>query len=288
MPNDFDRILKENFEPLLPHLLRKVLGIELPRLEDLKDKIQVTVERELDNLKKVVHADPRLDYGLHWEIQSSDEDMRHRNLLYYALFLQKYSLPLKQIVIYVGNEKPKKVWQNVLALEGLRLEFKVVNLRDIPKDTFLQSNVPEEVMLAMLGDFGDEQPEKVIRQILQHLLKLVGRVPRLKKYQLQLHILSRLRKLEAQTKKEISAMPIHYEIETDALYLEGKEIGLEQGLEQGREQGLEQGRVENKYETVVRMLRLRQFAREAIALAADVSLDFVLQVERDLEGSVQN
>lgn len=25
MPNDFDKIFKENFEPLLPHLLRKLL-----------------------------------------------------------------------------------------------------------------------------------------------------------------------------------------------------------------------------------------------------------------------
>ena len=65
MPNDFDRILKENFEALLLHLLRKVLGLELPRLEDLKDKIQVTVEREMDNLKKVVHPDSAKDYGLH-------------------------------------------------------------------------------------------------------------------------------------------------------------------------------------------------------------------------------
>ena len=212
MPNDFDKIFKENFEQLLPHLLRKVLGLELPRLEDLKDKIQVTVEREMDNLKKAVHDDPRLDYGLHWEIQSADEDMRHRNLLYYALFVQKYSLPLKQIVIYVGNEKPKKVQQNGLELEGLRLEYQVVNLREIPKDLFLSSDVPEDVVLAILGDFGSEQPEKVIRQILQHLFKLIGRVPRLEKYQRQLQTLSRLRKWEVQTQKEISAMPIQYNI----------------------------------------------------------------------------
>lgn len=197
MPNDFDKIFKENFELLLPHLLRKVLGLELPRLEDLKDKIQVTVEREMDNLKKAVHDDPGLDYGLHWEIQSADEDMRHRNLLYYALFVQKYSLPLKQIVIYVGNEKPKKVQQNGLELEGLRLEYQVVNLREIPQDLFLSSDVPEDVVLAILGDFGSEQPEKVIRQILQHLFKLIGRVPRLEKYQRQLQTLSRLRKWEA-------------------------------------------------------------------------------------------
>ena len=276
MPNDFDRIFKENFEPLLPYLLRKVLGLEFPRLEDLKDKIQVTIERELDDLKKVVHDDPRLDYGLHWEIQSADDDMRHRNLLYYALFLQKYNLPLKQIVIYVGNEKPKRVLQTLLELEGLRLEFQVVNLREIPKDTFLHSDVPEEAVLAILSDFGLEQPEKVIRQILQHLLKLIGRVPRLKKYQYQLQTLSRLRKLEAQTKKEILAMPIHYELETDALYLEGKEIGLEQGIEK------------HKYESVVRMLRQGQLAKEVIALYAGVDITFVLRVEREIQESGKN
>ena len=297
MPNDFDRIFKENFEPLLPHLLRKILGLELPRLEDLKDKIQVTLEREMDNLKKAVHDDPRLDYGLHWEIQSADEDMRHRNLLYYALFVQKYSLPLKQIVIYVGNDRPKKVLQNVLQLEGLRLEFQVVNLREIPKDTFLHSEVPEEVILAILGDFGAEQPEKVIRQILQHLLKLIGRVPRLKKYQYQLHTLSRLRKLEAETKREILTMPIHYEIETDALFLEGIEKGFEKGIEKGIEKGFEkgfekgteQGREQTKYEFVARLLRQGLLSKEMIAAAADVGLDFVLRVERDLPpGGSQN
>ncbi len=272
MPNDFDKIFKENFELLLPHLLRKVLGLELPRLEDLKDKIQVTVEREMDNLKRAMHDDPRLDYGLHWEIQSVDEDMRHRNLLYYALFGQKYSLPLKQIVIYVGNEKPKRVQQNVLELEGLRLEYQVVNLREIPKDIFLNSDVPEDVVLAILADFGAEQPEKVIRQILQHLLKLIGRVPRFKKYQRQLHTLSRLRKLEAQTKKEISTMPIHYDIETDALYLEGIEKGIARG----------------KRESVVSMLRAGQFTKEQIAKYLGVDLAFVAEVELELLGESKN
>lgn len=99
MPNDYDRILKENFEPLLPHLCRVLLGLDLSRMEPMEAKIQVTTERELDNLKKVVHDDPTHDYGLHWEIQSDDEDMRRRNLLYYALFHHTAALPLKQIVL---------------------------------------------------------------------------------------------------------------------------------------------------------------------------------------------
>ena len=81
------------------------------------------------------------------------------------------------------------------------------------------------MILAILSDFGGDQPETVIRQILDNLLKLIGRVDRLKKYQKQLHVLSRLRKLSDTTKKAISTMPIHYNIETDELYLEGIDKG---------------------------------------------------------------
>ena len=270
MPNDYDKIFKENFEPLLPHLLRQVLGLELTHMEDLKDKLQVTLEREMDNLKKVVHDDPALDFGLHWEIQSADEDMRPRNLFYYGLFYQRYKLPLKQIVVYVGDAPAKAILQNTLQLEGLVLNFSVVNLKNIPKDVFLQSETPESVILAILADFGSEQPEVVIRQILQHLLKLVGRVPRLKKYQRQLQVLSRLRKLEIPVKKEITAMPIHYEIETDGLYLEGIEKGIEKGIESHR------------YETVVRMLKSGKYTREEIVLVAAVTDTFVRKVAEEL------
>ena len=79
--NDYDRIIKENFGPLLPHLCRVVLGIDLSHMEPMEAKIQVTIERELDHLKKVIHNDPAQDYCLHWEIQSDDEDMRRRNFL---------------------------------------------------------------------------------------------------------------------------------------------------------------------------------------------------------------
>lgn len=275
----------------MPHLLRKVLGLELPRLEDMKDKIQVTVEREMDNLKKVVHPDPLMDYGLHWEIQSTDEDMRRRNLLYYALFLEKHSMPLKQIVVYVGSAPPQKILQNVLEMEGLRLEFQVVSLREIPKDMFLQSEVPEEVVLAILCDFGAEQPERVIRQILQHLQKLIGRVPRLGKYQRQLQILSRLRKLQAQTKQEILSMPLHYEIETDDLYLEGIEKGIELGIEKGIERGIEKGIVLGASELlrnfIIRMLQLGELSKEKIALIADVDIAYVDGIEKMLHSDPQ-
>jgi len=242
----------------------------------LKDKIQVTIEREMDNLKKVVHEDPSLDFGLHWEVQTNDEDMRARNLLYYALFYQKFHLPLKQIVIYVGNKKPKPILNSLLEIEGLRLEFAVVDLKSIPKDLFLSSETPEEVILAILADFGQEKPEIVIRQILNHLLQLIGRVPRLKKYQNQLQVLSRLRKLEIPAQKEIEAMPIHYDIKTDGLYLQGIEKGIEKGIS------------DHRRETIVRMLKANKYKMEEITLIAGVNEQFVRTIALELNISIWN
>jgi hypothetical protein len=141
-----------------------------------------------------------------------------------------------------------------------------------PKEVFLHSDTPEEVVLAILCDFGADQPEQVIRQILQHLLKLIGRVPRLKKYQQQLQVLSRLRKLEIPTKKEISAMPIHYEIEQDGLYLEGIEKGIEK----------------HQHDTVVRGLQAGVLSLEMIANLAGVSLEYVLKIQKELETKAKN
>ena len=206
MPNDYDKILRENLDALLPFIARKLLGLDLSRTETLKDKIQVTLEREGDYFKKVLHDD----------------------------------------------------------------QFEVIHLREIPKEIFLNSNVPEEVVLAILCDFGADQPERVIRIILQNLMKIVGRVPRLQRYQRQLHVLSRLRKLHPISLKEIKSMPIHYDIETDELYLAGLEKGLEKGIEQHR------------HETVVRMLKAGRFTDDEIAGFAGVPVEYVRQVRLEM------
>lgn len=114
--------------------------------------------------------------------------------------------------------------------------------------------------------------KKILRQILEHLQKLIGRVPRLGKYQKQWQTLARLRKLETQTKKEILTMPLHYEIETDGLYLEGMEIGIEKGIHLGANETLRQ--------LIIRMLQLGEFSKEKIAFLTGVDVADVHEIER--------
>jgi hypothetical protein len=241
MANSYDRIFKENIESLQWALLRKLLKIDPPKLVPVPAKIQATQEIEMDHIRRVVHDDPALDYALQVEFHIPDEDLRKRNALHYAIFMTISDLDLRQIVIFGGMNTPKHITQNILIKRGLSLAFEVIVLKNIPKEEFINSTVPEEVVMAILCDFGKDKPEEVISKILHNLKKILKKTDKIKKYQKQLVILSRLRKLEIVTKKEVEEMTIHYDIETDGLYLEGIEKGLEQGLEKGLEQGLEKG-----------------------------------------------
>ena len=62
-------------------------------------------------------------------------------------------------------------------------------------------------------------------------------------------------------------MPIHYDIETDDLFL----AGLEKGMER------------QQYDTVARMLKTARFSDEEIAGIAGVSLSFVRKIRKDLK-----
>jgi hypothetical protein len=56
-PKQYDRIFKENIEPILPGIMQHLLGMEAPsNVEELPDSIQRTVEREPDVLKKITDA----------------------------------------------------------------------------------------------------------------------------------------------------------------------------------------------------------------------------------------
>lgn len=174
MANNYDRIFKENIESLLLPLLKKLLGLNPQKMSPIDAKMQVTQEAEMDHIRRVVHDDPEKDYGLQIEFHVSDEDLRKRNLLHYALFHQITGLPLRQIVIYGGMLMyPNHIHQNRLSLSGLNLHFEVIVLKQIPKEQFLQSEIPEEVVLAILCDFGEDQPENVVRLILQQLQRIL-------------------------------------------------------------------------------------------------------------------
>ena len=51
--NQYDKILKENLEAIIPGLMENVLGITAVYSEELPDDLQHTKERKPDVLKKI-------------------------------------------------------------------------------------------------------------------------------------------------------------------------------------------------------------------------------------------
>jgi hypothetical protein len=110
-----------------------------------------------------------------------------------------------------------------LQYEHLQYVFEVKYIQDFTYQIFLQSNKPEEIILAVLADFGADEPETVITTVLQQLKMLPVETLRKEKCVKQLEILSSLRNLQQETIKLIEKMPLTYDLEKDIRFQQGKE-----------------------------------------------------------------
>ncbi len=203
-------------------LAEKILHIQPEALEEIPDDLQRTIERKPDFLKRVTHAEKSRDYILHIEFQKEDEtEMAFRMLEYCAILLRQYKLPVRQYVFFIGTGQSKM--RQELQYEQLQYAFGLKNIQDSTYQTFLQSDKPEEVILAVLADFGIDKPETVIASVLQRLRDLPVETLRKQKCVKQLEILSNLRNLQQETINQIEKMPLTYDLEKDIRFQQGKE-----------------------------------------------------------------
>lgn len=278
MANHYDRIFKENLEDLIPFLARRILGIEAHRWEEIPDELQLTLERKPDFLKRVHPLDGSDPYLLHIEFQTLvDAEMPYRMLEYFALLLRKYKTNIRQVVIQVGIPDTQSV---TLSGESFSYRYGSANLRDYDYELFLQSDIPEEVILAILANFRGVDPRRVIIRILERLQHVWTHQRFQQKYANQLYILSRIRSLEEETFKILEDMPFHYNIEQDYLYKRGMQQGVQQGIEKGIEKGIEQ---KNRI-IVNNLLKDTNLTDKKIAELAGVTVQFVEKIRRELNG----
>jgi hypothetical protein len=158
---------------------------------------------------------------LHVEFQSkSDYEMIWRMVEYHGLITKKYKQPVKHIVIDLDEGNANIV--TTLDAKFLFSGFEVIKLHDIDYSSMIISQIPAEVILAILGNFGDVEPETIIKNIGERLKEVSKSDAELKKYVAQLNVLSRLRNLQDLITQTISKnMPILFDIENDSLVKEG-------------------------------------------------------------------
>ena len=262
--NEYDRIIKENIEAVILPLSDKLFGIRPEAMEEITTDLQVTLERKPDVTRKVTDQDghPRI---LHIEFQTSNEtEMVLRMQTYRALLQEVYQLPLRQFVVYLGQKNPTMKTSIAALIPGDDNNFRydLINIHNYHYEHLISSDIPEEILLAILGDFQNESPESVVARILERLLATSKDTLKLQRYVRQLVVMSKLRNLQNRTLQNIEKMPIEFDIEDDVIYQRGKK--------------------EEREEMITEMLRDGALSTEKIAAYAKVPVEYVQQLRQAL------
>lgn len=266
--NIFDKMLKENAEELFLPLIAKRLGIKIISSKTLPEKIQTTLEREVDLLRLIKTSEGR-EMIIHVEFQTKgNREMVYRMAEYHGIELRKHKIEIKHFVIYLGKSKTRM--KSKLKSEEIFTGFELIHLQELNTDEFLSSQVPSEIMLAILSDFDKKQSERIIRLIIEKLKIYSKDENELRTFLKKLTVLSRLRNLDSQTKKIVRTMPITYDITKDSFYQEGLETGIEKGLKK------------KEYDTIVSMLN-NGMEIQVVVKIMKVTQKYVKQIQKEME-----
>lgn len=263
--NVFDKIFRENAESIFMPLVEERLGIKIKTFVQLKEKRQTTLEREMDFFYEVETEDG-YKFILHLEFQTeNEEDMLYRSGEYHGIALRRKKMEIKHVVVFLGEGKatmPTRLPDNQI-YRG----FDLINIHEFSSKNLLESQIPDVILLAILGNYPKEQAEAVLRLLIRQLRLVCANPAELSKYLKQLILLSRLRKIEDLTTKIAEEMPITYDIETDALYKKGKQ----------------NERLESEREFTQSLIENTDFLDERIALLVGVDVTFVKKVRAELK-----
>ena len=223
--NQYDKIFKENIEAVISSIMKNVLKINAVSMEELPDDIQHTKERKPDVLKKITDNQGNT-FVLQIEFQVSDEaEMVYRMAEYFIMLERKFKLTVRQFVIFLGTNPPKMPTQ--LESERMKFSFPLVVISEIDYLVFLNSNKPEEVILSILANFKEENPENVLKKIIQRIEETTKGDFSLSRYFNQLRVLAQLRNIELNLKNAMDSIAKYIKEERDVLYLRGLDKGKE-------------------------------------------------------------
>ncbi|QJD78887.1 RpnC/YadD family protein [Spirosoma rhododendri] len=256
--NQYDKIVKENIDSIIPALMSSVLGFRVEEAVVIREKLQQTKEKEADALR-IVTAPGGAQFILHLEFQVDDYlKMVFRMADYWVLLKSKYGLPVRQFVIYIGNQLPKM--KTVLTEDGNYFQFQLINITQFDYLRFLTSDNPEEVILSVLADFDREKSDQALGQIIHRLEETTPDQRTFQKHMRQLRVLSKLRNLDLKFDDMIQNMDKYIDAENDYLYIRAKK------------------------EIISNLLTNTDFAPDRIAQIAGVSPEFVRTVQQEVAG----
>ena len=223
-----DIISKDVITKLVKDITKYILEIDVESLTLIDKELQRIEDRRADVVANVDN-----EYILHIEIQNqTDKKMAFRMMRYYSDIKMITDLPVKQYLIYIGkyNHSMKSEVKDF----DFTYKYNIIDMRNIDCEKFIKMDTPDSLVLAILCDFKDKNPQEVVNYIIKRLHEHSNQNEKMfREYMLMLEELSENRNLKSAIKKgEKMLTQINYE------KLPSFELGFEKGEEKGIEKGI--------------------------------------------------
>jgi len=271
-----DIISRDTFKHLTNDLAKHLLGLEAEAIELLETQNQRVEDRRADLVARMRGRDGE-EFLLHVEIVNNNaSDMPLRMLRYYTdIRLAGHKGTIRQFVIYIGP-RALAMPDHIVEPERLDYRFDVVDMHRVDCSGLLIQDNPDALVLAVLCDFGEREPQQVVNYIVGRLKELIGTdEKRFREYMIMLEVLSENRDLEQQV-KEAERMLTQIDVERLPSYLLGLERGELLGEARGEARGETRGKAKTEAE-IVRRLLLRMEPTQ-IAEILDMSVEDVHRI----------
>ena len=256
-----DIILKDITKQAIKDVCKYIIKIDVDDFEFLDIEFAKIETRKADVLVK---TDEKI---IHIEFQTqTDSKMLLRMLRYYSEI--KFRYPDKEVfqyVIYIGKYNTSMNYK--LKEHNIEYNYELIDMKKIDCRDFLDSDNPEAVVVSILCDFKGKDERKMIRSILERLLKITKNENEFRKYFSILEELSTSRNLSKIVEEEEMALQ-YLTWEDLPSYRRGEKMGREAGMEKGlvagiekglitgMEKGLEKGMEESKKEIIFNMMKV--------------------------------
>ena len=152
----------------------------------------------------------------------------------------------------------------------MSFRYNVISFSDIPYRLLLESNIPEVIVFAILGDLGKTSPKDVAIEAAQRINALETGELKKKKLFKQLRIVSNIRNLAPIIDKIMENITQYFVPERDPWYNKGFQLGEERAEEK------------HKHAFTARLLLKTAHSDDLIAILADVPVAYVAAIKTEL------
>ena len=274
-----DLISKQLLQRLLIGFGNRLFGLNIVEAELLSNEQARIESRRADLVARVREANGE-NYILHIEIQNDNQrDMPLRMLRYYSdIALAHVDEKIVQYLLYIGKA-PLSMSDHVHGY-NLRYRYKVLDMRDQDSEHFLNSNNPDALVLAILCDPKNLEPNALVAHIIKELRRLHGdKLDNLRDSLKMLDVLSGNRGLQDIVEETIN---MYIDEEKLGIYqavkkrseakgeARGIAKGEARGIKKGEARGIKKGETRGLNKMVLKLLA--KLPPEQVAELSDMSL----------------